>query len=200
MYRSDRSRRFAFAVFAAIAALLLAATTSLAKEGGIARLAAPLPRDAEPGSTITVYWSLESFVNDKGDMGPFSAEGAYIKLVGLDVSEATGRETSPGNYVAEVIVPKGGIQTAEFGVAGISVVNGVTSRSNMVFPFQGILLQGAIPAVEPNGPAGQPGSDGSTTPQPATATMNPLLVLGALALGLGAVGTILTLRRRTALA
>lgn len=202
MLRSECShRRFTLAAFAALSALLVGATLAFAKEGGLARLAAPLPRDAEPGSTITVYWSLESWVNENGDMGPFSAGGVYIKLIGLDVSEAFGRETSPGNYVADVVVPKGGIQAAEFGVAGESIVNGVSTRSNMVFQFDGILLQGNTPPkVAPNEPATQPGST-STTQQPNTApTINPLLVLGALALVLGAIGTVLTVRRRGALA
>jgi hypothetical protein len=196
---SDTGRFFRSTV-AAIAIVALAAVPAAGKEGGMARLAAPLPRDAEPGSTITVYWSLESFINDNGDMGPFSAGGVYIKLIGLDTSEAFGRETSPGNYVADVVVPEGGIQAAEFGVAGESIVNGVSSRSNMVFQFDGILLQGnPPPKVAPNEPAAQPGS--TSTNQPATTpTINPLLILGALALALGGIGTFLTVRRRGALA
>jgi hypothetical protein len=202
MLRTRRShRRFTLATFAAIAVLLIGATLAAAKEGGMARLAAPLPADAEPGSTITVYWSLESFVNDNGDMGPFSAGGVYIKLIGLDVSEAFGRETTPGNYVADVVVPNGGIRAAEFGVAGEATVNGVSQRTNMVFQFDGILLQrNPPPKVAPNEPAAQPGS-ASTTQHPATApAINPLLILGAMALALAGIGTVLAVRRRGALA
>lgn len=198
MLRTEPSHRtFALATFAAIAVLLFGATLAAAKEGGMARLASPLPRDAEPGSTITVSWSVESFINANGDMGPFSAEGVYIKLIGLDVSEAFGRETSPGNYVADVVVPKGGIQSAEFGIAGEAIVNGVATPTNMVFQFDGVLLQGNPPQkVAPNAPAAQPGVVSTT--QPATApTINPLLMIGALALALGGIGTFLTVRRRT---
>jgi hypothetical protein len=186
--------------------MLLAASAGLAKEGGVARLAVPLPADAEPGSTITVWWSIETYTNETGQIGPFSSPGAYIKLIGLDESEAVGRETKPGHYVAEVVVPKGGIRAAEFGVASISTVNGQTERSTMLFGFQGLLIQPAAPppVVKPpvaNPPAVEKGANPTTTPQSAAApAVNPLAVLGGLALVLGAVGTAFSLRKRTTLA
>ena len=204
MHRLHRPRRAAIAALAATVVLVLTTTSAMAKDGGMARLAAPLSGDAEPGSTITVNWSLETYVGEDGTTGPFSAQGAYIKLIGLEVSEATGRETTfgSGDYVAEIVVPKGGIKVIEFGIAGTSTVNGVSTRSNMVFQFDGILLQPAVPpAVQPKDPVTEPASNPAATRQPpAGPTISPLAALGALALVLAAVGTVLTLRRRTALA
>ena len=200
MQRPDRRnhiRRAATAALSAIVLLVIATTAAAAKGGGIARLAAPLPSDAEPGDTITVRWSLETYADENGETGPFSAMGAYVKLIGLEVSEAVGRETTfgSGEYVAEIVVPKGGIRSAEFGIAGVSTVNGVSTRSNMVFEFDGILLQPAVP------PAAQPNDPATGTRQPAAGpTINPLAVLGALALVLAAIGSVLTLRKRTSLA
>jgi hypothetical protein len=196
MNRHTAIRPFLFGSLTALVVLALVAAPAAAKEGGIARLDTPLPGSAEPGSTITVSWTLESFVNDNGDMGPFSAGGAYVKLIGLDVSEAIGRETSPGHYVADVVVPRGGIQAAEFGIAGESTMNGVSQRSDLVFMFEGVLIDQSAPApVVPseNSPA--------SNPQPASSpSINPLLILGALALVLAGIGTVLTIRRRGAIA
>lgn len=191
-----RTRRLGLAAAAAVTVALLSTAAVAAKEGGIARLAAPLPRDAEPGSTITVNWSLSAPYDNAGNLRPFSAMGAYIKLIGLDVSEAVGTETplGSGKYVADIVIPKGGIQAVEFGIAGTSTVNGVSRRSNMVFEFQGQLLQPAAPpAAQPN--AGS--NDGAAT-QPAGPTFNPLLAIGAAALVLAGIATLVTLRRRAA--
>ena len=196
MTGQNTARRSLFASLAALAIAALVAAPVAAKEGGIARLDAPLPGNAEPGSTITVSWTLESFVNDNGDMGPFSAGGAYVKLIGLEVSEAFGQESSPGRYIADFVVPRGGIKAAEFGIAGESTMNGVSQRSDMVFMVEGVLIDQSVPApVQPNE------NTSASNPQPATSpTIHPLLILGALALVLGAIGTALTLRRRTAVA
>jgi hypothetical protein len=197
------TRRLAIATFIAINLVVLAATAVAAKGEGVAKLAAPLPRDAEPGSTITVHWTLSSFVDENGATGPFSAQGAYIKLVGSEITEAFGTETplGSGNYVAEIIIPAGGIRDAEFGISGTSTINGQTTRSDMPFAFQGVLLQAAVPpAVKPNEPPANPATTPTTEHPVPAPSVNPLFVLGVLALGLGAVRTFLTLRRRTALA
>jgi hypothetical protein len=199
-----RNRRLGIAVLAAVGVALMSTALVAAKDGGIAKLAGLLPRDAEPGSTITVYWSLASGTDDQGHTSWFSVpSGAYVKLIGLDVSEAVGTETTPGHYVADIVVPNGGIKAVEFGIANVSTVNGVTTRSNMVFAFQGPILEPAIPPPAPrNEPAkAEPkaGSGGSPA-QPAAPTMNPMLVIGSMWLALAALASLVALRRRAALA
>ena len=197
-----RSTHVTLASLLAVAAVVTLGSAAVGKEGGIATLAAPLPRDAEPGSTITVHWSVKAFNGSNGELGPLSATGVYIRLIGLDVSEVVGREEAPGQYVADVVVPKGGIKSAEFGVRGTATMpDGSTTPSNMVFQFDGILLQGAVPPVVKPGdaPAAEPTTT-TPTPAPTPSPINPLFVLGVLALVLGGIGALLTVRRRTTIA
>jgi hypothetical protein len=190
------------APLAAIVAALLLAPTAAAKEGGVARLAAPLPSDAAPGDTITVHWSMEVFDSQANGLVPLNAEGVYIRLIGLDVSEVVGRQEAPGRYVAEVIVPQGGIKAAEFGVTGIATFpDGHTERSNMVFQFDSVLLSAAPPPRV--APADEPATQSAADPPPAAvaplrsdaAGVSPLVVLGLAALVLAGIGVILSIRR-----
>jgi hypothetical protein len=187
------------APLAAVAAMLLIATSAAAKEGGVAKLAAPLPRDAVPGATITVRWSVQAFTDADGGLQPFSAAGVYIRLIGLDVSEAIGTEERPGWYVADVVVPRGGISAAEFGVHGTATYpDGHTERADMPFGFDGVLLSPALPPAVPaaDPPAAEPAPAGPT-PAGANEWAAPVAALGLVA-ALVAVAAIRRARRPAA--
>ena len=60
------SRALAFLL---VTSAVVAAAPVVAKEGVVARLVTPIPREAEPGSIITVVWTLASV--DDGKRRPF---------------------------------------------------------------------------------------------------------------------------------
>ena len=148
------------AVLAALTALLLGASMVLAKEGATVALTDPIPRDADPGSTITVEFT----VMVPGENGPTPMIGSpvFVRLVAPDGSttesfgtEETGR---PGTYRADVAVPAGGIASAEFGLRGrVTYADGRSERSDLIFIVQGQLYTtGTAPAAGPLDPTAAP--------------------------------------------
>lgn len=80
------------------ALLVLAATGSaLAKDDAIATLDTSLPSDPEPGSEITVGWTVES-PGESGELEPFNAEGMFVRLIPTtgDPVEAVGHQDRLG--------------------------------------------------------------------------------------------------------
>src|SRR4051812_8392422 len=105
---STPSRLRSLAGLFAIGALLaVAASPVAAKEGAIAKLDTAIHRDAEPGSTIQVGWSV--FVVAADGEHPVYGSPVYVKLVGPDGSSTreSGTETpaGSGHYVASIVVP-----------------------------------------------------------------------------------------------
>jgi hypothetical protein len=95
------------------------ASTVAAKEGVVARVLTPISRDAEPGSRITVVWTL-SFV-DAGKRRPFGGSAIFVRLYGPDGSRSRrvlGAEIEPGRFRAIVRVPRGGVRRVVFGIMG----------------------------------------------------------------------------------
>ena len=141
---------------AALLALLLP-LVAFAKEGGLVTLAAPIPRDAEPGSSLTVTFTV-TIPDESGHMVPFAGSPMVLKLVGPDgtTTEAMGAERgTPGTYTATIRVPSSGISTAVFGIRGTGVAaNGTTSIEDLAFDVNGLLFTTA------GHPA--PGADAST--------------------------------------
>ena len=126
--------------------LLLAATTGvLAKDDAIVTLDAALPADPEPGSEITVGWTVTT-PGDDGLMAPFNAEGMFIRLIPAtgEPVEAVGRQGQPGHYVATVTVPAGGVRDVTFGLRGESCSGGTCERSDIVF----VIDDSVIPVIE----------------------------------------------------
>lgn len=126
----------------------------LAKEGAEAKLDTALPRDAEPGSTIKVGWSVFSIDGD--ETNPIYGSPVYIRLVGPDgtsVTEVMGTEMpqGSGHYTASIQVPEGGIGKVIVGMVGESCVQGgACQRSDMIFPLtDDPLVSGAGPAAAP---------------------------------------------------
>jgi hypothetical protein len=138
----------------------LAAVPAMAKEGAVAKLDTAVHRDAQPGSTIEIGWSVVQVSNDKET--PFSATPFYVRLTGPDgsSSEAQGIETpsGSGHYVATIVVPKGGIQDITVALAGTACyASGGCQRSDYVFPLTDDRLVSGVPPVARSTTAASPG-------------------------------------------
>jgi hypothetical protein len=137
----------------AIVAIVALALPALAKEGAEAKLDTTLHRDAEPGSTIDIGWSLYSA--SATDTNPLPGSSVYIRLIGFhgnDSTEVMGTETprGSGHYKASINVPEGGIRQVLVGVVGESCVAGTPcERNDMIFP----LIDDALVVGDPPKPA-----------------------------------------------
>ena len=105
----------------ALIALVLA-TSAAAKEGVTARLTTDVPLDAAPGDTFRMAWTLQL-----PDGQPFSALPVFVRLHGADgasttaiADEEAGGGYGSGEYVAQVTVPRGGIERIQIGLRGSS--------------------------------------------------------------------------------
>lgn len=153
-------RQISFA-FALSTLLVLAATVgAVAKGDAIVTLDAAVPGDSEPGSKITVGWTVETPI-EGGDMAPFNAEGMFIRLIPTtgDPVEAVRHQRPLGHYVATMTVPAGGIRNVEVGLRGESCSSGTCQRSDILFTID----ESATPAIEPGVPADVPG--GAAAPE-----------------------------------
>lgn len=176
--------------------LALTATTGvLGKDGAIVTLDASLPADPQPGSEITVGWTVET-PGDDGQMAPFNAEGMFIRLIPAtgDPVEAVGRQGPAGHYVASVTVPAGGIRDVEVGLRGESCTGGTCERSDILFAID----DSAVPVFDAGAVANVP-APGKVAPEPAGGTapvapasdLRPLGIAGlALAAGLAVLGLV----------
>jgi hypothetical protein len=165
---------------------LLGTATVLAKGDAIVTLDASLPSDPEPGSEITVGWTVETPL-ENGGRAPFNAEGMFIRLIPTtgEPVEAVGRQNALGHYVATVTVPAGGVAEVAIGLRGESCSAGTCQRSDMLFAID----DSAMPVFEAAAPADVPVdvSGAGTAPEaPAQATspvgsasgLQPLGVVG----------------------
>jgi hypothetical protein len=119
--------------------LLVLATAAGAKEGVVARVLTPIARDAEPGSKVTVAWTL-TYV-EAGKRRPFGAGYVFARLVGPGGSRtplAYGVHTRrPAGYRATVRVPRGGARRLQIGVMGtVCDAEGCRSAPKL-FPIRG---------------------------------------------------------------
>ena len=109
------SRALAFLL---VTSAVVAAAPAVAKEGVVARLVT-IPREAEPGSIITVVWTLASV--DDGKRRPFGAGGVFVRLFGPHGSRsprAYASELGRGRYRARVVVPREGVSRVVIGLMG----------------------------------------------------------------------------------
>jgi hypothetical protein len=196
--RSPRTitRLLAMSTVVAVMVVLSSAALALAKKGGLVALAAPIPRDAEPGSSLTVTFS----VTVPGESGATALTGSpvVLTLVGPDgtKTEALGSERgTPGTYVAVIKVPASGIQSAYFGLRGtMTKPDGTTATEDLGFDVDGLLFTTVAH------PAAAPLSDSGTTtaPPPADYRLAIVGLLAALA-GAIAVGAVVVAGRRGSL-
>jgi hypothetical protein len=175
----------------AVAAVVALAGGVLAKgpdAAGSVRLAQPIPRDAAPGSTISVTFSATV---DTGT-GSFPVYGSpmFVRLIAPDgtTSEGDGTEQvqGSGTYTADVVVPAGGINSAEFGLRGFSQNSlGNSVRADEFFEVNGWLFTttGVVAgSAAPGGSSGAVGIDGRMA-----------ILIGLVAVA--AVGFVIGLRR-----
>lgn len=167
----------------------------LAKDGAEAKLDTALPRDAQPGSTVKVGWSV--FEIDGDTTQPIYGSPIYIRLVGSDGTSATevmGTEVpaGSGHYTASIEVPKGGIGEVIVGMVGESCVQGgACQRSDLIFPLtDDPLVSGTAPVAAP-GPA---------TPATAATSIGsqllPIIGIGVAFAVIGSLGALVLGRRR----
>jgi hypothetical protein len=197
-----------------LAASLALALPALAKEGAEAKLDTTIHRDAEPGSTIDVGWSLYSASGGEGN--PLLGSSVYLRLIGFhgdSSTEVMGTETprGSGHYKGSIKVPEGGIRQILVGVVGESCVAGTPcERNDMIFPLiddalvvgfppkpAAAAVASAVPAPSA-APAVVPVSAPSTaSPASVSAQLTPLVGIGiAVAVIAGAAALFLG-RRRT---
>jgi len=196
-----------------LVAVLTLALPVMAKTGAEAKLDTTLHRDATPGSTIAVAWSLFQVVDDKES--PFSASGVYMRLKGADGKSATevlGTESpvGSGHYTATIQVPDSGIAEVEVGLRGeqCTATEGC-SRSDIIFPLNDDkLVTGSAAVAKPVAPVASAAPVATSVPAPAaalsttssasaTSQLTPLVGIGvAIAIVAGAAALVLG-RRRT---
>jgi hypothetical protein len=126
----------------AAAAFGLVATPVGAKEGVVARVLTPISRDVDPGTRITVVWTL-SFV-EAGERRPFGAGGVFVRLFGRDGSRsrrAYASESVLGRYRATVRVPRGGVRRIEIGLMGTVCDSKGCRPAPKIFPIDGSPLR-----------------------------------------------------------
>jgi hypothetical protein len=188
-------RTYALSAIVGLVTAVSLALPVLAKEGAEAKLDTALPRDAEPGSTVKVGWSVFSIDGDTTH--PIYGSPVYIRLVGPDGTSATevmGTEVprGSGHYTASIQVPDGGIAEVIVGMVGESCVQGgACQRSDMIFPLtDDPLVTGAAPVAAP--PAEAPATGVASI----GAQLLPLVGIGVAFAVVGGLGALLLGRRR----
>jgi hypothetical protein len=114
----------------------LAVPAAFAKEGARAHLLAPLPIHAEPGTVITVRWTV-TVAGPHGRRVPFDAQGMFVTLIGVDGSSASATDPHGGPpYSVRIRVPAGGIHRTRFGLHGLSNGPNATRPAPMYFALK----------------------------------------------------------------
>jgi hypothetical protein len=183
---SRRSRTLSL-LLALVGTGALAVTPALAKEGGEAQLDSPIPRDAEPGTTIDVGWSV--FTVSGVERQPMYGSPIYIRLVSRDrttSTEAMGSESpsGSGHYEATIEVPASGIGEVVVALVGEACDASGCRRSDLIFPIIGPTMAfGTAPAAVP------------PSVSPVGTRLMPLVVVGT-ALAVAGLGALVVGRRR----
>jgi hypothetical protein len=130
---------------------LLTALPAAAKEGVEATLTSDVPLRAEPGTPLTVRWTL-SYAED-GKRRPFEAGGLYVRLRGVSRAhtETAWAGGDRGSYWAHVTVPKSGIGDIEFGLVGWQTDARGSRRADAIFPITNDPLPGSSSSAGSDG-------------------------------------------------
>jgi hypothetical protein len=181
-----------------LALSLTVAPAVLAKGGMQARLDAPIPGNAAPGTMLSVGWTTMQAV--EGTM-TIASSGApvFIALTepGADAPSAlvfgTEDPAGSGHYTADIAVPPGGIAAdgVTIGLRGESCAAGVCERSDLLFVIVGPVRAAAV-APPPRPAVATPPEVAGVGEPPAT--MDIVLLVGMAAIALVAVGS--AVRRR----
>jgi hypothetical protein len=203
-------------MLAALGLVLSTAGVALAKGDAVVTLDEPLPTDPEPGSKVTIAWTLDMPDGANGTI-PLNSEGVFIRFTPPkgEPLEVVARQDREGHYRATVTVPDGGLGSPVFGLKGEACfAGGGCQRSDIMFPLAAEARPPlpdpaaalVAPAVQPPvavAPAPQPPAPvldttpTQTVPSPAAATVDltalPLVALVGLAV---AAGLVLLIRGR----
>jgi hypothetical protein len=171
-----------------IAALVLAAAAfavvpAAAKDGVHATLTTKVPLDAKPGSRLEVGWRL-GYV-EEGKRRPFGALGVFVRLRSASgAPDATGfAGEDSGNFVATVVVPRGGIGDVQIGLRGYTSGAYGSGRSDLLFPITNDPLPGVPRAASsPPAPPTREPAEGGTKGWMFVVAAGLLLMIGATAL------------------
>ena len=134
-------RRLTIAPLIGFVLLLALAGAAAAKGNALAELDTPIPPGAEPGSVLSVGW--RAWVPDVEGDWPFAGSPVFLRLTSPDgtaSTEAFGVENprGSGHYLATIEVPAGGAGLVEVGLFGESCVDGVCSRSDILFELPAV--------------------------------------------------------------
>lgn len=185
-----RTRSALIATLVAAAAVLTMTGAVLAKEGATVSLAQPIPRDAQPGSTLSVTFTV-TILTDTGP-SPVYGSPVFVRLIAPDGSTTEGfgteNRSGSGTYTADVVVPAGGITSAEFGMRGSSTdASGKSVRADELFEVTGwVFTTTGVAAGATSAAGGSSGTGGLDL------RLAALLGIAAIAAGGMAIG----LRRR----
>jgi hypothetical protein len=130
--------RLLIALALLVGTAVVAATPSAGKEGVQARVVTPIPREAAPGTRITVVWTLSAV--DEGRQVPFGGSAVFIRLFGpgdARTPRAFGAELAPGRFRARPRIPRGGAKRVVFGLMGTACDANGCRPSPAVFPVVG---------------------------------------------------------------
>lgn len=169
------------------------AVPALAKEDAEAKLDTAIPRDAQPGSTLDVGWSVYSISGDTQE--PLYGSPIYIRLVapdGTTSTEAMGTETprGSGHYTASIEVPAGGIGKVIVGLVGEACDANGCARSDIIFPLtDDPLVTGSASVVAPS-------TSAPTATTPVGDLLVPIIAIGVAFALAGALAAMIVGRRR----
>ena len=183
-------RRLATASLLGFLLLLAIAGTALAKGDAMAALDAPIPPNADPGAELEVGW--RAWIPGGTSEWPFSGAPVFIRLTSPDGSSSTeviGREnpSGSGHYLASIPVPAGGVGLIEVGLFGESCVQGVCTRSDILFELpdeQRVPVAAAPVIVDPPIPAAPEPMPAARVTPPDNVPLATAIVAGAVALSL----------------
>jgi len=188
------------AMLLALGLVLSAAGLALAKDNAVVTLDEPIPTDPEPGSTITIAWTL-GIPDGNGGTVPYDAEVVFVRFTPVtgEPLEVVAHQDREGHYRATITVPDAGLGRAVFGLKGESCfAGGGCQRSDMLFPLVSEVrpplpdpvaapVAPVVPASQPPAPVADT-TPTQTVPSPAAAAVD-LTALPLVALvGVAAVG------------
>src|SRR6476659_10592412 len=121
---------------AAVLLMLAVAAPALAKEGIEARLDQPIPLNGDPGTTVTVGFTVAAIGEDPDS---WSGQPVILKVhpVGGDPVETVATDDGAGHYSATFVMPEHGVAAIEIGIRGESCENGTCTRSDLLFQVAG---------------------------------------------------------------
>jgi hypothetical protein len=189
---------------AALLLVLAIAAPALAKEGIEARLDQAIPLNGEPGTTVTVGFTIAAIGQDPGS---WPGQPVILKVhpVGGDPVDSVATDDGNGHYTATFVMPEHGVASVEIGMRGESCENGSCTRSDFMFQVAGpdrggIFVPVTVPppanpgkVVPTQAPAAVPADPTTSTTTP---PVLPLIALGLLVVA-GGVALVITNRRTT---